>query len=88
MNENMTKLYEMLEEFNIPCELAHQPMWDAPQIIIYRKGERISDVISHWGSYGGQEGLLEVYLESIDDVYGYLSAKEAFSIIMEDYCKE
>ena len=53
------------------------------QIIVYdERGCRQWDAICHWGSYGYEEGLLEIYGNIVDEekdgdtVVGYLSARD------------
>lgn len=56
------------------------------QIIVYdRRGRRQWDAICQWGSYGYEEGLLEIYGNIVDrkkdgdDVVGYLTAREVIA---------
>ena len=57
------------------------------QIIVYKDGERAWDAICHPGSYGYEEGLLEIMgdivWEDIDDdsVRGWLTADDVISRI-------
>ena len=50
------------------------------QIIVYKDGERTWDAICHYGSYGYEEGLLEIYGDIVwydidgDSVRGWLTA--------------
>ena len=68
---------------------------DFHQIIVYHKlddGERIRqwDAICHPYSYGGPEGLLEIYGSIVDEekyedsVVGWLTAEDIIRIIEED----
>lgn len=57
------------------------------QIIVYKDGERIWDAICHYGSYGYEEGLLEIYGSIVwedidgDTVRGWLTADDVISRI-------
>ena len=41
------------------------------------------DVICHMGSYGYEQGLLEMWGKNMDEPEGYLTAKECFERIKE-----
>lgn len=64
--------------------------WDGRQIILYSKTSNmyeknrrvLNDVIIHNSSYGHEEGLLETWGK--DDVEGYMTAKQVFSIWEEN----
>lgn len=66
-------------------------IFETPQLVFMRNGERVGDVISHRYSYGGVDGLLEILGCGIkddkgeDDVAGYLTAEECFDIILKYY---
>lgn len=57
------------------------------QLIVYdERGNRLWDAICHEGSYGAEEGLLEIYGEIIspmagDSVEGWLTAKDVIKRI-------
>lgn len=57
------------------------------QIIVYKDGERLWDAICHPGSYGYEEGLLEIYGDIVwhdidgDTVRGWLTADDVISRI-------
>lgn len=54
-------------------------LWGTLQVIFYNKnGERIGDAVCHSGSYGHEEGLLEIMglEDDSDDVVGWLTAGE------------
>lgn len=49
------------------------------QIIVYKKGIEWFDAICHWGSYGYEQGLLEIMgdiSKTKDKVEGWLTADE------------
>lgn len=55
------------------------------QIIVFEDGKRIWDAVCHYGSYGYEEGLLEVYGKPVvmpedgDSVCGWLTAEDVIS---------
>lgn len=57
------------------------------QLIVYdERGNRLWDAICHEGSYGAEEGLLEIYGEIVspmagDSVEGWLTAKDVIKRI-------
>lgn len=63
------------------------------QIIVYENGERVWDVICGHGSYGAQQGLLEVMGDPVvipedgDSVAGYLKAVDVIKRL-ENFYKE
>lgn len=69
--------------------LLRHPKWDARfcgingglQIIFFKRGRRVCDVVLHEWSYGGEDGLLEFYAG--DDVTGYLNAEEAYAEVVK-----
>lgn len=86
----MTKLGSFLELAGIPYEVTD--CWGTPQIWYPSKEDATCDVICHRGSYGYEEGLLEIMglvdESHGDDVEGYLTANEVFRRILNDYCEE
>lgn len=57
--------------------------YDGTQVILYDSREkRVADTICHSGSYGHEDGLLELYGLGVqnedDDVEGWLTADEVF----------
>lgn len=89
----LNKLQEYLEEHNYKLERVDK---DDPghwmgrhQIIVYNdKYERLWDAICQPGSYGCQNGLLEIYgiivdkkLTGGDAVMGYLTAADVIAIL-------
>ncbi len=89
MSMEMEKLINMLEEANIPHEVVRH--WSGtPQVFYPSKSDSICDVVSFNGSYGGDEGYLEImglvdsYCKG-DNVQGYLTAEEVFARIKKDY---
>lgn len=91
------KLKEMLEKAKIPFEYNddffngyQKPSY---QIIVLDKyGNRLCDVVYHFGNYGYDEGLLEIMgaltkeESENDSVLGYLTAEEVFKRFK--YCYE
>lgn len=58
-----------------------------PQVWFPNQKHSICDAVCHWGSYGHQDGLIEIMglTKNNDAVEGYLSAWEVFARIV-DYC--
>lgn len=60
---------------------------DLHQIIVYKNGERSWDAICHYGSYGYEKGLLEIYGDIVwydidgDSVRGWLTADDVIARI-------
>lgn len=60
-------------------------IWDLHQLMSKDTcGDRyVWDVICHKGSYGYEQGLLEMWGKNMNDPEGYLTAKECFEKIKE-----
>ena len=69
---------------NLALIKAAEELANSYQIIIYKNGEILCDVIYGYGSYGYEDGLLEIKggltLEEYENlsVLGYLTAEEVF----------
>ena len=75
------RLCSMLQAANIPFEIRN--CWDGYQVCYPSIEGRISDAICHSGSYGYQQGLLEIMglvdeEEVGDSVEGWLTAEQVF----------
>jgi len=84
----ISKLFDMLVEAEIPCELRH--LHDGLQVSYPDTENCICDAICLSGSYGCDSGLLEIMglvneEEVGDSVEGYLTAAEVFERIKEHY---
>ena len=85
------KLKEMLEKAKIPFVFRELKDFGGYQILYPEIGENnICDVILYEGSYGGEQGLLEIMglvdEEIIGDaVEGHLTAEECFGRIKKHY---
>ena len=98
MNEiEIIKLHEMLNEANIPHTFTDDMFKDCNfyasyQIIIKKDNTKLCDVVYHYGSYGYEEGLLEIMgglteeERGYDEVLGCLTADEVFKRFK--YCYE
>ena len=91
------KLKEKLENANIPFEYNDDLFngYKSPSyqiVILTRHNERLCDAVYHFGSYGHEQGLIEImgaltYEEyENDSVLGYLTADEVFERFK--YCYE
>lgn len=82
MNE-MTKLIIVLNTLGIAHKVTYQWEYDnAPQVWLNDD----FDVVCHKYSYGGAEGLLEMWDRNgeDDDVVGYLTAKDVIAYILKN----
>ena len=89
--DEIFKLESMLKKAHIPFIFKRQPDMNGFQICypVYRH-DRICSVILHDGSYGREQGLLEIMgllmpWEDGDDVLGYLEAEDVFERIKAHY---
>jgi hypothetical protein len=86
----MNKLVGLLCLAEIPHEITE--CWGTPQIWYPSAEEPVCDVICHSGSYGHEEGLLEIMglvdKDHGDSVEGYLTAREVFRRILNHYLSE
>lgn len=87
--EELNKLEQYLKEHNISytrtdrdCEFDSNGYWlvtERHQIIVYKNGKRSWDAICNYGSYGYEEGLLEIMGDIVPPgcgtVEGWLTAK-------------
>ena len=80
MNE-MTKLIIVLNTLGITHTVTYQVEYDnAPQVWFNDN----FDVVCHEYSYGGKDGLLEMWdRDNEDDVMGYLTAKDIIAYILK-----
>lgn len=80
MNE-MTKLIIVLNTLGIAHTVTYQTEWDnAPQVWLNDN----FDIVCHKYSYGGKDGLLEMWDRDSedDDTIGYLTAKDVIAYIL------
>ena len=92
MNE-IIRLHEMLNEANIPHKVVeNRIMYPSYQIVIEKDGTKLCDAVYFDGSYGYEEGLIEIMggltedEREIDEVLGHLTADEVFKRFK--YCYE
>lgn len=84
----MGKLEWLLQEAKIPYRIEY--IWGMPSVRYYGHGdELICDAICHSGSYGHEEGLLEIMglTRNGGSVEGWLTSEEVFDRISEDWNK-
>lgn len=84
------KLCFMLNDAKIPYETRARlggmqaAIPDIESYSVEHDGNRTISVICFSGSYGAEQGLLEIYAAGLnDDVEGYLTADEAFEYIKD-----
>lgn len=84
----MYKLINLLINAKIPFEVVE--LYDTPQVCYPSNSSRICDAVCHSGSYGHEQGLLEIMglsTDPDDDIEGYLTAEEVYKRISQDYEK-
>ena len=82
----LDRLEYMLKKNNIPYERIDEenkmfPILNRHQICVPSEKDREWDAICHYGSYGYEEGLIEIYgdivvAEDGDSVLGFLTAED------------
>lgn len=84
----MVKLELYLQEAKIPYRIDY--VIGMPSVQYYgHSNELVCDTICHSGSYGYEKGLLEIMglTSNYDSVEGWLTAREVFERIREDWDK-
>jgi hypothetical protein len=78
-------LYERIDRPGLPALPGMEAIGGRHQINVLDKDKNVIwDAICHYGSYGYEEGLLEVMGEKLighDDVEGYLTAEDVIEFI-------
>ena len=78
-------LYERIDRPSLPALPGMVAIGGRHQINVLDKDKNVIwDAICHYGSYGYEEGLLEVMGEKLighDDVEGYLTAEDVIELI-------
>ncbi len=85
-NNEMDKLIPMLCKADIPFDLTIH--MGRSQIIYPSVKEKVCDAVLHWGSYGREQGLLEIMglVENEEDaVEGWMTAEQVFDRILDHY---
>jgi len=88
-SEEVPKLVSMLVAAQIPYEiqdhLGGKHIWiPSKDVYCAEEDERRISVVSNNCTYGGENGLLEIYAPGLNEgVEGYLNAKEAFDYIVD-----
>ena len=89
MKTEMEKLIDMLKRKGLPFQ--HEQDENRNQVLLTRNGKPILSVICHFGSYGYEQGLLEIAGDDFltkeelkyDSVVGYLTADHVMARIEE-----
>ena len=86
----MIRLELLLQEAKIPYRIDY--VIGMPSVRYYGHGKNLTcDAICHSGSYGHEEGLLEIMgltrNDNGDSVEGWLTSEEVFDRISEDWNK-
>ena len=82
----LTKLYFWLNNYDYT--FTYEPLLDGAQIVVYSEGERLWDAVCHNGSYGHEDGLLEIMGAIVkedagDDVEGWLTADDVIERVLD-----
>lgn len=81
LNEKaMNELIKELIKKEIPFEVTVQSLFNAISVLSPSIEDPCIDAICHEGSYGGEQGLIEIMYHKLDvqdDVVGYLTPAEA-----------
>ena len=80
----MEKLIVKLSDNRVTFDLTFNWNGNTPQVWIPRADSPLCDVICHEFSYGGKDGLLEILCKNWDDVRGWLTADEAYELIVKE----
>lgn len=91
----MQKLDRMLASLNIPHTYGRrfpdldkkEPIhdWGTQIIVTTEKGKRLWDAVCGYGSYGFEDGLLEIMGDIVpgkDDVLGWLTADDVLALVL------
>ena len=90
--KEMNNLIKLLAKNNIPFDvLAFPPLSTVReedkdfgfQIFAPSYENHVIDAICHWGSYGYEDGLIEIMSDYFEDVKGWLTAEEAYDYFVE-----
>ena len=82
-NVEMNKLIKLLCANNIPFEVYSFPAFSSVngdfgiQIFSPSLADNHIDAVCHWGTYGYEQGLIEIMSIREEDVVGWLTAEEA-----------
>lgn len=90
MRDEMDTLVDKLNIANIPYEVELEADFGAINLHLFypKKTDNFNSmcsIICNKYSYGGKDGLLEMYGRFAEDPIGYLTANEAFAYIYTDY---
>lgn len=87
--QSIQQLHKELDDRGIPHDF-HE-LFDGYQICVpkdHRKNDFAGDAIQHFGSYGAEEDLIEVYGFGLKDPDGYLTAAEALEYFEKWWAKK
>jgi hypothetical protein len=90
--KEMNDLIKLLAKNNIPFEVLAFPAFSALreedkdfglQIFAPSYENHVIDAVCHWGTYGYENGLIEIMSDYLDDVEGWLTAGEAYGYFVD-----
>ena len=74
-------LADLIKEKHPSWHIEVEPLHGGQKLTLLQHGEYVCDVVSHYYSYGGKEGLLEWWNQKKGtDPVGWLSAEEALEL--------
>lgn len=79
MKTEIEKLEDLIRERHPEWRISVEPCYDGQKLLLVLHDRCICDVVCHYYSYGGREGLLE-FMGKV----GWLSAEEALLLFEEE----
>ena len=77
------KLEDLIKERHPGWHIEVEPCYEGQKLILVLHDRYVCDVVCHYYSYGGREGLLEFMADDDSDPVGWLSAEEALILFEE-----
>ena len=91
--KEMNNLIKLLAKNNIPFDVLAFPPFSSMreedkdfglQILAPSYDNPVIDAVCHWGTYGYEDGLIEIMSKYLDeDVKGWLTAEEAYNYFVD-----
>ena len=79
------KLEDLIKEKHPEWNITVKPCYEGQKLLLVLHDRYVCDVVCHYYSYGGKEGLLEFMAnEKGSDPVGWLSAEEALLLFEEE----
>jgi len=78
------KLEDLIRERHPEWNITVEPCYEGQKLLLVLHNKYVCDVVCHYYSYGGREGLLEFMGDDDSDPVGWLSAEEALVLFEEE----